>query len=121
MNILIVGAGGFIGVALRYMIGLVPVSENTAFPVKTFAINVIGCLAIGLITVLALKNTRINPGWILFLKTGLCGGFTTFSTFALETTGLIKGGHTGIAFLYAFLSLIIGCGVIFGIEMVMSK
>lgn len=118
MNIFAVGAGGFIGAVLRYLIGKLPVSENTVFPVKTFAINVIGCLAIGLITVLAIKNARIDQRWILFLKVGLCGGFTTFSTFALETTDLIKGGHAGVAFAYAILSIIIGCAVIFGVEMI---
>ena len=44
-----------------------------------------------LLTVLASRNPEINPKWILFLKAGICGGFTTFSTFALETTDLIKG------------------------------
>ena len=121
LNILAVGAGGFIGAVLRYLIGIIPVSENTVFPVKTFAINIIGCLAIGLITVLASKNSNIDQRWILFLKVGLCGGFTTFSTFALETTDLIKGGHTGVAFLYAILSMIVGCAVIFGAEMLTRK
>lgn len=121
MNILAVGAGGFIGAVLRYLIGRISVSESTVFPIKTFAINVIGCLAIGLITVLAVKNTHIDQRWILFLKVGLCGGFTTFSTFALETTDLIKGGHTWIAFVYAILSMIVGCAVIFGADFMMSK
>ena len=121
MNILAVGAGGFIGAALRYLIGKIPVNENTIFPVKTFAINVIGCLAIGLITVFAAKDTNIDQRWILFLKVGLCGGFTTFSTFALETTDLIKGGHTGVAFLYAILSMVVGCAVIFGAELLTGK
>ena len=117
MNILAVGAGGFIGAVLRYLIGKISISENTVFPIKTFAINVIGCLAIGLITVLVAKNTNIDQRWILFLKVGLCGGFTTFSTFALETTDLLKGGHTGVAFLYAILSMVVGCAVIFGAEL----
>ena len=121
MNILAVGAGGFIGAVLRYLIGKIPVSENAVFPVKTFAINVIGCLVIGLITVLASKNTNIDQRWILFLKVGLCGGFTTFSTFALETTDLLKGGHTGIAFLYVLLSIVVGCAVIFGAELLTCK
>ena len=121
MNILAVGAGGFIGAVLRYLIGKIPVSENAVFPIKTFAINVIGCLAIGLITVLAAKNTNIDQRWILFLKVGLCGGFTTFSTFALETSDLIKGGHVGVAFLYAILSMAIGCAVIFATEMLTGK
>ena len=121
MNILAVGVGGFIGAVLRYLIGKIAVSENTTFPIKTFAINVIGCLAIGLITVLAAKDTNIDQRWILFLKVGLCGGFTTFSTFALETTDLIKGGHTGVAFLYAILSMVVGCAVIFGAELLTGK
>ena len=121
LNILAVGAGGFIGAVLRYLIGKISISENTVFPIKTFAINVVGCLAIGLITVLAAKNTHIDQRWILFLKVGLCGGFTTFSTFALETTVLLKGGHTGVAFLYAILSMVIGCTVIFGSELLMGK
>lgn len=121
MNILAVGAGGFIGAVLRYLIGKIPVSESTAFPIKTFSINIIGCLAIGIITALAAKNSHIDQRWILFLKVGLCGGFTTFSTFALETTDLIKGGHTGIAFLYAILSMTVGCMVIFGAELLVGK
>ena len=121
MKILAVGAGGFVGAVLRYLIGKTPISENTVFPIKTFAINVIGCLAIGLVTVLAAKNPHIDQRWILFLKVGLCGGFTTFSTFALETTDLLKGGHTGVAFLYVILSMFVGCAVIFGAELLMSK
>ena len=121
MNIIAVGLGGFIGAVLRYLIGLIPVKENMVFPVKTFCINIFGCLLIGLITVLASKNPEINSKWILFLKVGICGGFTTFSTFALETNDLIKGGHVGIAFLYAVLSTVIGVAVIFGIDIVEGK
>ena len=121
MNILAVGVGGFIGAVLRYLIGKVPISENTVFPIKTFAINAIGCLTIGLITVLAAKNTNTDQRWILFLKVGLCGGFTTFSTFALETTDLIKGGHVCVAFVYAILSIVVGCAVIFGVELLTVK
>ena len=121
MNILAVGAGGFIGAVLRYLIGKIQISENAIFPIKTFVINVIGCLVIGLIAVLASKNPDINPRWILFLKVGMCGGFTTFSTFALETTDLMKSGHVGIAFLYVTLSVLIGVCVIFGVEMVTGK
>lgn len=121
MNVLSVGLGGFIGAVLRYLMGKIPVGENTLFPVKTFAINVIGCLTIGVITVLAARNTHIDQRLILFLKVGLCGGFTTFSTFALETTNLIKGGHAGVAFLYAALSMVVGIAVIFAVEIFTGK
>lgn len=121
MDIMAVGAGGFLGAVLRYLIGLVTVKEATVFPVKTFTINIVGCFAIGIITVLASKNPNINPRWILFLKVGICGGFTTFSTFALETTDLMKNGHTGIALLYVVMSVVVGVAVIFGTELAIGK
>ena len=121
MDLIAVGLGGFIGAVLRYLIGLIPMNETTTFPIKTFVINILGCVAIGCIAAVATKNTELNPRMILFLKVGICGGFTTFSTFALETTDLIRNGHTGIAFLYAVLSLVIGCAVIFGAELVINR
>ncbi len=87
MNCLAVGLGGFAGAVLRYLIGLIPTGETMIFPVKTFCINVIGCIVIGAITVLAAKLS-VPPRMILFLKVGVCGGFTTFSTFALESNKL---------------------------------
>lgn len=94
MNILIVGAGDFIGTILRYLIGMIPVKETTLFPVKIFFINILGCIIISLIATLATINISINQKWILFAKVDFCGGFTTFSTFALETSELIKNGYT---------------------------
>lgn len=120
LNILAVGAGGFIGSVLRYLIGLIPVTETFIFPIKTFTINVIGCILIGIIAVSTSKNMELNPQMLLFLKVGLCGGFTTFSTFALETNDLIKSGHIGIAFLYVALSVLVGIAVIFAMEYFMK-
>ncbi|MBP3276786.1 fluoride efflux transporter CrcB [Kandleria sp.] len=121
MNYIAVGAGGFLGALLRYVLGMISLNENTVFPIKTFLINVVGCLFIGLITVAAGRNTAIDEKWILFLKVGFCGGFTTFSTFALETTELMKNGHLGIAFLYVFSSILVGCLVIIGVEYLLMK
>ena len=61
LNCLAVGFGGFLGAVLRYGIGLFPVKESTLFPAKTFAINLLGCFAIGLITALAAKSRSLAP------------------------------------------------------------
>ena len=108
LNCLAVGFGGFLGAVCRYLLGLVPLKNDIIFPVKTFIINIAGCFAIGIVAALALKNFKENPRLILFLKAGICGGFTTFSSFALETNDLIKGGHTAVAFTYVILSVVIG-------------
>ena len=70
---IIVGMGGFIGAVCRYLVGLLPVKESFVFPIKTFGINIIGCFLIGIIAALALKNSALDPRWILFLKIGICG------------------------------------------------
>lgn len=121
LNILAVGAGGFIGAACRYLIGLIPVNETFVFPIKTFVINVVGCIVIGLIAVVTSRNSSWNSHVVLFMKVGLCGGFTTFSTFALETTDLLKNGHSMAAFLYILLSVVAGVGVIFAVEYFLMK
>lgn len=110
LNCLAVGAGGFVGAVLRWLIGLVPVEMKSGFPIKTFAVNVIGCFAIGLITALAAKLFPENERLALFLKTGICGGFTTFSTFALETVSLLENNGKLIAAAYVPASLV--CGII---------
>ena len=108
LNCLAVGFGGFLGAVCRYLLGLIPIKSQTGFPVKTFAINIIGSFVIGIVVGLALKNLKENPKLVLFLKAGICGGFTTFSSFALETSDLLKGGHTLTAITYAVLSIIAG-------------
>lgn len=121
MSILAVGAGGFLGSVFRYLISLIPVSEATVFPIKTFIINIIGCILIGAIAVSVSKNVEMSPQMLLFLKVGLCGGFTTFSTFALETANLMKAGHMGAALLYVVLSVLVGVAVIFAVECMTVK
>ena len=121
LNILAVGAGGFLGAVCRYLIGLVPVSEVLIFPIKTFIINMVGCIVIGILAAAAIRNYEMGPQMMLFLKVGLCGGFTTFSTFALETADLMKAGHMGAAFLYVVLSVLVGVAVIFVVEYLSIK
>ena len=92
MECIVVGAGGFIGAVCRYLIGLIPLKESCAFPVKTFVINMVGSFLIGIIAALAMRTDSLNPRMVLFLKVGICGGFTTFSSFALETGDLMQDG-----------------------------
>jgi CrcB protein len=71
-----------------------------SFPFGTFGVNMIGCFLIGLFWGLTFRSFAENESWKLFLMTGLCGGFTTFSAFTLEGIGLIKEQKTGLFLLY---------------------
>ena len=106
MEFLMVGAGGFAGAALRHAMGMIPLFSFFNFPVATLVINFLGAFLIGLVTMAAI---HFDPHRyiILFLKTGLCGGFTTFSTFSLETIDLINAGRPVAGILYAVLSVVI--------------
>ncbi len=115
-NCFAVGLGGFLGAAARYALGLIPLKETTVFPIKTFCINLLGCLVIGLLAAVSAKDHALDPRWMLFLKVGLCGGFTTFSTFALESGDLLRGGHTWIALAYVLLSVVLGIGLILFVQ-----
>ena len=115
MNIIIVGFGGAVGAICRYLITLLRANPENGFPIKTFMINVIGSFVIGLVAALAAKNA-MNPKAVLFLKVGICGGFTTFSSFALETEGLLEKGSAGIAMLYVILSLVCRVLAVFAAE-----
>lgn len=100
------------------MVGLIPMEERFAFPVKTFAINLAGSFVIGIIASLAMKQGVLGPRAVLFLKVGLCGGFTTFSSFALETGSLLKEGNMAAAMAYAVLSMALGVAAVFAGEAV---
>lgn len=108
LNALLVGCGGFIGAALRYIcsqvLGGVPTG---AFPLATFAINFVGSFLIGVMSVLlpAIFSDSKQP--LLFVSTGILGGFTTFSTFSLEAFGLIEQARYVMAGLYAFGSVMV--------------
>ena len=105
IQILSVGAGGFIGAVLRFFMGKLPLKEMTIFPVNTLLINLIGAFAIGLVTAAGSRYGAENSNLVLFLKVGLCGGFTTFSTFSLESLALIQEGRFLVFMAYAVSSV----------------
>lgn len=92
INALYVGLGGFIGSIGRYGIGLLvkQLSNNHWFPFGTMTVNVVGCFMIGLISSILLAKGILNHQLKLFLIVGVLGGFTTFSSFGLETIHLVK-------------------------------
>lgn len=112
LNFLAVGIGGFLGTTIRYLITLIPMEPENGFPIKTLFINVAGSLIIGLIVSMSVKNNW-DSRIILFLKIGICAGFTTFSSFALETEQMLVRGQTLAAVLYAVLSIVLGVTAVF--------
>ena len=108
-NILLVGLGGGIGSVARYLCQRwVSANYITAFPWGTLAVNIIGCFAIGIFWGMTFRSFDNNQSWKLFLMTGLCGGFTTFSAFTLEGVGLLKEQKLAMFFIYAAVSVLIG-------------
>ena len=106
---LIAGIGGFIGTCGRYLTGklahhLLP----SLFPYGTFAVNIIGCFLIGLFFGLAEKTHLLSPNMNLFLITGFCGGFTTFSSFSDDMFLLMQNKHWSVFTLYLGLSILLG-------------
>ena len=79
-----VGAGGFVGSVLRYGFSLAGQRFSVAFPLGTLGANLLGCLLLGAIMAVASETELLSPSARLFWATGLCGGFTTMSTFMYE-------------------------------------
>ena len=102
MNFLFVGVGGALGAALRYGISSIPV--KTDFPVWTLLINIIAAVVIGFFAGLTVRK-NMPEELRLFVQTGFCGGFTTFSTFSLDNLKLIENGRYAAAALNAALSV----------------
>ncbi len=104
MGFLYVALGGALGAAGRYAVSLIPLKST--FPFLTLLTNLVGAVLIGLIAGLFTGRETAGQNTLLFWKTGVCGGFTTFSTFSLETLGLLEKGSWFLGILYAVLSVI---------------
>ena len=103
INLLIVAAGGALGAAGRYAVGLLPV--KTDFPLLTLLVNAAGAVIIGFLAGLFARG-GLTDRRLLFWKTGVCGGFTTFSAFSLEAVQLFEKGRHLAGSLYILLSLL---------------
>jgi CrcB protein len=112
-----VALGGAVGSVIRYLVTFaVQGRTGLEFPVGTLLVNLSGCLVLGFLIHYALATPAITPEVRALLTTGLCGGYTTFSTFSYETVALIQDGDWRRAMLYVGLS-VVGCllGVMLGI------
>ena len=108
MNWLLVALGGAIGASLRYGAGLYWAKPNVLFPWSTWWINLIGCLLAGIFFALSQKFSVLQQEARLLLMVGILGGFTTFSSFGLETFQLLKQGQIILAIGYASSSVVLG-------------
>lgn len=102
--------GGGLGSVLRFLLSAYVVSRlGTGFPFATLGINVVGSFFIGVFVALAGERIHaLSEAGRFFFAVGFCGGFTTFSTFSLETLTMLQSGRVGLAGMYVLLS-IIGC------------
>lgn len=107
-TLLIIGSGSFLGGILRFTLNrLIQTKVPTVFPFGTLAVNLIGCLAIGLLFGLA-ERIDPPPAWRFFLFSGLFGGFTTFSAFSVESIVLLREGQLLYTGTYVLLSVLVG-------------
>jgi CrcB protein len=115
LNLLLVGVGGAFGAVCRYVLGVRLFNAlGPGLPYGTFAANLLGGLLMGvLIGVLALRGGADQERWRLLLGVGVLGGFTTFSSFSLETYLMIERRTYGLAFAYSLASVTFSIGALF--------
>ena len=113
-NIALVIFGSATGGTLRYILSLFFIAKEwNKLPCSTFTVNLIGCFLIGVVYALTEKFGQGESQLKLLLATGFCGGFTTFSAFAMENLQLLKQHAGATALVYILLSVILGIGATF--------
>ena len=111
-NTIMVGCGSFLGGAARYLISVAMKTMSKGFPWGTLAVNLVGCLVIGLLWGFFSRNATENSSWALFMTVGICGGFTTFSTFSKEALMMLQAGNFMSLLLYVAISVIAGIALV---------
>ena len=107
-EIIAVFVGGGLGSVLRFLVNKIEIISDNNFPYSTFISNFLGCLILGLVLGYFIKNENPNSILFVFLTVGLCGGFTTFSSFSNESLELIQNGEIFTFLAYLLGSLIVG-------------
>jgi fluoride exporter len=111
----LIGLGGGIGSICRYLLQvLITRHFASTFPAGTLLVNITGCFIIGLLFGLGNRHAWLTLEWRLFLITGICGGYTTFSSFSYESISLIREGNYLYFLSYVLLSVALGLLATFG-------
>ena len=112
-SLLIVGTGSFIGGAMRYWLSTLMKSVcGQGFPWGTLMVNLLGCFLFGMLFAVFGKSSATDNTLYLLLTTGICGGFTTFSTFANESVQMLQQGNTWGFVGYVATSVVAGLALI---------
>ena len=116
LNVLLAGLGGFLGAAGRYAVGvwLHHPADTPSFPLGTFVVNALGCLAIGAVLGWGEAREALTPGMRAFLVAGVLGGFTTFSAFGYDTWTLLRAGQHLLAGLNVLAQVAVGLLAVWG-------
>lgn len=113
ISLLIVGIGSFIGGAIRYLLSLFMKNLcGQGFPWGTLSVNLLGCFLFGIVFAIFSKSSSTDSTLYLLLTTGICGGFTTFSTFANESIQMLQHGNIFGFIAYVATSVIAGLALI---------
>jgi CrcB protein len=112
-SVLLVACGGAVGSVARYLVGVWATRAGSLIPLATIGVNLTGCFFVGLVAGLAVARPgTVTPDWRLFLVVGVCGGFTTFSAFSLETLELVRLGHPLTALTTALVQVLVGIAAV---------
>ncbi len=103
---MLVAAGGALGSVGRYLMAQMLRTQH--FPWATFLVNSIGCFIIGAVLAVSLRNSGFEQNWRLFLATGICGGFTTYSAFSLEMLSMLQQNRIFLFAIYLLATVVIG-------------
>lgn len=108
-QLLLIGLGGFVGSVARFLVSKLNTRVDwLSIPIGTLTVNVLGSLLIGFLIGISEKSPVLTVEWRMFLMVGLCGGFTTFSSFSGENLMLMRNGQFLPLFLYTGLSILLG-------------